>query len=159
MSESPVHQCCGKRTPSFGKMPATPSSACSLLFRLVAFTWAKSGQEVVEMFSILMIWKPHPVLRTGTHFIVPSVDSVKIRLSTKEIRLSIPTFTEPNLENLPLIFESELRYRILDSLLLRESVRHRDCLCLPSGRDIGNGQVRCARKYWQNPARHASAMP
>ena len=75
---------------------------------------------IVERFG-----KPHPVLRTGTHFIVPFVDSVKIRFSTKEIRLTIPTFTELNLENLPLTFESELRYQILDSLLLRESVRHR----------------------------------
>lgn len=75
---------------------------------------------IVERFG-----KPHPVLRAGTHFIVPFVDSVKIRFSRKEIRLSIPTFTEPNLENLPLTFESELRYQILDSLLLRESVRHR----------------------------------
>ena len=129
------------------------SAACSLRFRLVEFTWTKSGQEEVEMFSILTILaivgiiiafvksrvvvppdmefiverfgKPHPVLRTGTHFIVPFVDSVKIRFSTKEIRLTIPTFTELNLENLPLTFESELRYQILDSLLLRESVRHR----------------------------------
>ncbi len=36
-------------------MPAIPCSACSLLFRLEEFTWTKSGQEEVEMFSILTI--------------------------------------------------------------------------------------------------------
>ena len=77
-------------------------------------------QYIVARFGRLL-----PVLKPGTHFLVPFADVVQIRYSTNEIRVSVPEFVELNLENMPLTFSSELRYEILDAILLRESVANR----------------------------------
>ena len=77
-------------------------------------------QYIVARFGRLL-----PVLKPGTHFLVPFVDVVQIRYSTREIRVSVPEFVEVNLQNMPLTFSSELRYEIQDAILLRESVANR----------------------------------